>query len=317
MSRYPDSPATFREFHQMFPDDAACVAYLASWRWPDGFVCPACSSRRHCRLRTRPLWECLDCGHQASVTAGTVLHRTRLPLTTWLYAIWVLAVRRTSVSALQLQRETGIGSYKSAWGLLHKVRRVLGESEAYKLHRGVVEVDESKVGCRGRGVARAMPPGGAWVVAAVERVVVERGERRWLASGSARVEVIPDTRGETLRPFVHRSVRPGATVVTDGWSPYRKLAGQGYVHEAHVLHDDRAVVEAVQPKVHLLFSNAKTWLNGTFHGVSARYLGGYLAEFTYRFNRRRRKQSIFGFVARRVMRGSWTSFEGLKPEATA
>lgn len=148
---------------------------------------------------------------------------------------------------------------------------------------------------------------------AIDLVIVQHGERRWMASGSARVEVIPNTQGETLRPFVHRSVRLGTRVVTDGWSPYRKLARQGYVHEAHVLHNDMAIVEAVQPKVHLLFSNAKAWLNGTFPGVTARYLAGYLAEFTYRFNRRRRKQSTFGFMARRVDQGSWTSFEGLKP----
>ncbi len=187
-AQHPASPSNFREFHAMFPDDEACIEYLAAWRWPDGFVCPRCSGRTADRLNCRPLWECRGCGRQTSVTAGTVMHRTRLPLSTWLYAIWQLAVRKVSISAKQLQQEVGIGSYGSAWALLHKVRLVLGEHEdAWPLRGDAVEVDETKVFGRGRPggrIGRGLSVGSAWIVAAVERYECSRGSKTWQASGS-------------------------------------------------------------------------------------------------------------------------------------
>jgi len=156
---YPRSPTSFREFHSMFPDEESCVDYLASWRWPDGFVCPACGCQRSVRLRCRPLWECGGCRRQTSVTAGTVMHRTRVPLSTWLYAIWQLAGRKVSISATQLQRDTGLRSYGTASTLLHKLRRALDEREQeHPLGAPAVEVDESKVFGRGKGEGRTPRP---------------------------------------------------------------------------------------------------------------------------------------------------------------
>jgi len=184
---YPASPVTFRDFHRMFPDDEACIDYLARWRWPEGFVCPRCDGSRAVRLRTRPLWQCSSCRRQTSVTAGTVLHRTKLPLTTWLYALWLMARPKVSISALQFARETGIASYKSAWGLLHKVRLVLSEGDEYPLDRGAVEVDESMLPGVG-GHRRHLGRGGAWILAAIERI--DRPGRRSRA-GSARLRAAP------------------------------------------------------------------------------------------------------------------------------
>jgi hypothetical protein len=320
MTLHPPSPSTFREFRRMFPDEAACIDYLARWRWPDGFRCPRCGGEAADRLRCRPLWECRACRLQTSVTAGTALHRSHLPLSTWLYAIWLLAVRKVSTSALQLQREAGIGSYGSAWALLHKVRLLLSErGDAWPLRGDAVEVDETKVFGRGREsgrIGRRLAPGSAWIVAAVERFERSRGNRRWQASGSARVARIPDTTGATLCDFVQNSVEPGALVVTDGWGAYADLSKRGFRREATVLHKNNHLAATVQPKVHLFFSNLKALLVGTYHGISVRYLDRYLAEYAYRFNRRHHKAAVFGYVARRLMRAPWTSIPGLRPEAT-
>lgn len=316
-SQYPESPRSALEFAKLFPDNESCIEYLAQWRWPDGFRCPRCEGDRATRLTTRPLWECRNCGHQTSVTAGTALHRTKLPLTIWLYALWRLSTNRTSISALQLQRETGVGSYETAWSLLHKVRRVLGESDQYQLRREAIEVDESQVGGKGTGMGRRLGESGAWIVAAVERIEVNRPDKKpYQASGSARMEVVRNTGAKTLDAFVNWAVLRGSHIVTDAWHGYDHLEDQGYVHEVHVLRGDSTVIEATQPKVHLLFSNLKALINGTFHGVSPRHLWSYLREYVYRFNRRRYGERTFGFMVRRVMTGPWTSRATIVAEAT-
>ncbi len=319
LSRLPPSPSSFREFSAMFPDEASCIEYLSLWRWPDGFVCPRCDGRDSVRLRSRPLWECKNCGRQTSVTAGTVLHRTRMPLTTWLYAMWQFSIRKTSISAKQLQRETGLASYGSAWTLLHKLRRALDEDEgSYLLDAASIEVDETKVFGLGKAegrVGRRLPAHCAWIVAAVERIDCGHGEKTWQASGSARVQVIEDTTAETLCGFVERTVVKGRTIVTDGWSSYNPLPKRGYHHVGTTLGKDHALADAIQPKVHLFFSNLKALLIGTFHGISIRYLADYLREVVYRFNRRSLGHELFGYVVRRAMTRPWVRADKLQPES--
>ena len=220
------SPATFLDFHKMFPDENAAIKYFAVWRWPDGFICPICQSKRCSRIKTRSLWQCLDCDHQASVTAGTVMHRTKVPLLLWLYALWSIGRRKAGISALQFQRETGIRTYRTAWTLLHKVRRVLDESVEYQLECGKVEVDVSMVegaGEKSGRMGRRLGDGDAWLVAAVERIEQERGEKTISVSGSARLEVIQQTNKETLEAFVKETTKIGSTVVTDGLNGYKGL----------------------------------------------------------------------------------------------
>lgn len=320
---YPPSPATFGEFVRQFGSEGACIEYLARWRWPDGFVCPCCGSSRHCRRSSRPLWECLDCGRQTSVTAGTALHRTKVSLQVWVYAMWLIGRRKKSISALQLQRETGIGSYRTAWALLHKVRRVLSENDEYPLTEDV-EADESlltRSGARGRRVGA----GGSVVVAAVERRDVNRPGRSYQVAGAARVRVIPNATAPPLHQFIEDNVALGARLITDGWSGYRLLYERGYDHDIYRLkgiaagtgQDRQKIGHLFLPKVHLFFSNLKTWLKGTFHGVSQRYLPAYLNEYTYRFSRRHRESELFGFIVRRAVKAAWTPISGLTPEPCA
>ncbi len=131
------------EFQKEFPDEPCCAAFLSSRRWPDGFVCPACGKRRAVALKSRPrLLECLDCGRQTSLTAGTAMHRSKLPLTTWFWAAHVMSTHSNGMSARQLEDQLGV-TYKTAWLLAQKLRRAMVDPDR-DLLEGVVEVDRRR-----------------------------------------------------------------------------------------------------------------------------------------------------------------------------
>ena len=141
----PDFPRTIVEFQERFSDEAACLEYLADSRWPEGYRCPACGGERAWVLERRHLWECAGCHHQASVTAGTVMHGTRTPLRLWFWAAYLVATHTPGISAKQLQRQLGLSRYETAWLMLQKLRRAMVAPERTRL-REEVEVDEGFVG---------------------------------------------------------------------------------------------------------------------------------------------------------------------------
>src|SRR5260221_2922566 len=138
------SARSLSQFQKAFSDEASCAAFMFKRRWPLGFVCPACGKRRVAALKSRPrLHECLDCGRQTSVTAGTVMHRSRLPLTTWFWAAHLMTTHSNGMSALQLQEQLGV-TYKTAWLLTQKLRRSMVNPDPEQLE-GVVEVDQVEI----------------------------------------------------------------------------------------------------------------------------------------------------------------------------
>src|SRR3990172_1075757 len=141
-------PGTIVELMAQFPDEAACVERLRKLRWPDGFVCPRCGGRGGVAVQTRRLGQGRSGRYQASIPAGTIFHRTRKPLRLWFLAIFFLGRHKTGISALQLQKDLGLGSYKTAWTLLHKLRGALGERASQRLV-GLVEADQTYLGARG------------------------------------------------------------------------------------------------------------------------------------------------------------------------
>ncbi len=288
-------PRTVLELQARFPDEAACVEFLRKLRWPEGFVCPRCQGRGSWTIRTRRLEQCRACRHQASLTAGTVLHRTRLPLRVWFWAIFFLGRHKTGISALQLQKDLGLGSYKTAWALLHKLRGALGERAGQRLV-GLVEADETYVGARGEpGMRGRSPCGKSLVSAAVEN----RGEH----AGSLRLAHVPLASQAEIGPFARGVVEQAeATVKTDGWSGYADLTAHGARHRP-VVQGVPARAAQILPWSHTVFSNLKGWLWGTFHGVSAKHLHRYLQEFVYRFNRGSLEHDLFFYVLRRAAQG--------------
>lgn len=272
-----DCPGTFQELLAWFPDDEACLGYLAALRWPEGFVCPACGVAEEAWRTGRGLWMCRHCARKTSVTAGTIFHGTRSPLTTWFAALWFVTSQKNGVSAQGLQRVLGLGSYETAWAWMHKMRRAMVRPDR-DLLCGQIEVDETFVG----GVSSGKQGGGTDKVPVM--VAVERAGGRRL--GRARMEVAERAGTTGLVEFACRTVAPGSTIHTDGAPMLRKLGSRGYEH--HYTVGMRAPdPAAVLPGVHLTASLLKRWLTGTLHyGVQPHQLPYYLDEFTFRFNRR-------------------------------
>ncbi len=304
-------PTTLLAFQERFPDEEACWRTLRRMRWPHGFCCPRCRHRKSYRLAVRRLEQCQRCRYQASVTAGTIFHRTRVPLRIWFLAIFFVARHKQGISALQFQRDSGVGSYQTAWTLLHKVRSALGQ-QTEELLRGWVEADESYVGARReRGLRGGREVGHKTIVG----VAVER--RRHTA-GSARLTVLQGVsyKGD-LGPFLFDAVDPkNAAVHTDGWYGYKPLQEAGFRHQRHIQGSDPARAAEILPWSHTIFSNLKAWLLGTFRGVTKKHMSLYLDEFIYRFNRRWREGELFGFVLARAVRGSPLPYPRLTAELT-
>jgi transposase-like protein len=279
-----DYPRSLPEFFRRFPDDEACLRYLVETRWPDGFQCPACGATEATFLAARRLWQCRACRRQSSATAGTVLHRSHLPLTAWFTAAFLMAGHKPGVSALQLQHLLGLPSFHPAWTMLQKLRRAMVNPDRSPLS-GEVEVDETWVGGKQAGLK-----GGRQRKDRKALLVVVAVERRSDALGRLRLEVIPDASQATLRDFITRNVAPGSTIVSDAWTGYGGLAALDYTHRPlNQSAAKRAGGEGdAVPGVHRVISNLKTWLRGTHHGVGADHLDAYLDEFVFRFNRRRR-----------------------------
>ena len=282
----PDFPRSVLEFQQQFPDEAACAVWLAAARWPEGFRCPVCGDDHAWELDTKAwTWECAKCHRQTSVTAGTVMHGSKLPLTVWFWAAYLMATHSNGISARQMGRQLGLGSYKSAWLLCAKLRRAM-VNPARALLSGLVEVDETQISCRTKddpvtGGQGRVPDGKMQVIAAIEVVGT--------APGRLRLGMIEDASSASLHPFIQANVAAGSTLKTDGWSAYPGVPG--FKHEPHVV--GKMAAHIVLPWIHRVFSNLKTWALGVYHGLRRKHLKSYLDEFVFRFNRRRTPHAAF------------------------
>lgn len=270
-----DYPRTLLELEQRFSDEAKCRAYLFALRWPQGFVCPICGAKG-LAIR-RGLWRCFRCGRETSALAGTIFQDSKLPLSVWFRAIWHVASQKNGVSALGLQRVLGFGNYKTAWAMLHKLRRAMVRPGRDRLS-GVVEVDEAYWGAEESGVR------GRQSVRKALIIVAAQADGRGI--GRIRLRHIPDTNRSTLHGFIADSIEPGSTVISDGLQAYREM--ENYVHDRQIQKRQPADAEHLLPRVHRVISLLKRWLLGTHQGaVAHEYLQDYLDEFTFRFNRRK------------------------------
>jgi transposase-like protein len=288
-------PRSLGELLAWFRSDEDCLDYLEWLRWPDGFTCPRCDHAGGWRLGDGRI-ECGGCHRRTSLTAGTIFDKTRTPLTVWFHACWLFATAKDGISAQHLQRALEIGSYQTAWAMLHRLRQVLVRPGRDRL-AGTVEVDETYIG----GQEPGLPGGRAYGKKVLTGIAVEVRPPRGI--GRCRMAPLADFSSATLLSFITDNVEPGATVITDGLNAYRALPGHGYVHDRRVQQAARARGEGpgeLLPAVHRVASLCKRWLLGTHQGsADEAHLPAYLNEFVFRFNRRRSRSR--GMVFYRVM----------------
>lgn len=299
-------PTSLPEFQKVFPDDAACAAYLESLRWPDGFFCA------HCGLMDKPyrfgtrssvVLRCKGCKKNTSLTAGTIMQKSHTPLSVWFWAAYLMTTQTPGQSALQFQRQLGLSRYETAFAILHKLRAgmVRPEREAIGSEHPV-EIDESLIGGETRGEGRGVHHK-VIVVGAVEvrlRKDAEERAAKWKDShnggiptkkkvyaGRLRLQLIQNRSTASLTPFVRENIAKGAIILTDGYIGYTDLPTMGYDHRPIVLAGDPEKAEAHLPMIHLVFANLKTWIRGTHHSrIEPQHLQAYLNEYVFRFNRR-------------------------------
>ena len=260
-------PKTLPEFEKRFPDEESARAYFALLRWNGRPCCARCESARVREIKSRRLFECADCGHQTSLTSGTVLEGTRKSIKLWLRAAFEMSVRRTGISAKDLQRIMGFGSYETAWTWLHKIRHGLAREKRAPLD-GELQIDESFIG--GKSAEKAM------VFIAAE------------LGGRIRMAHAPNKNEKTMKTFVDAHIAGSAKVTTDGLATYNEAVLGPRAHEMVVQKpEEREAADALQ-SCHFAASLAKRWLMGTHHGaVRKKHLQAYLDEHTFRYNRRK------------------------------
>lgn len=270
-----DYPKALSELEKRFSTETACLDYLRDLRWPDGIVCPKCGGVDMWVIGNG-LHLCRSCRKKISILQGTIFQDSHLPLTTWFRAMWHVCVQKNGASALGLQRALGLGSYRTAWMCLHKLRRAMVRPSRDKLC-GFIEVDEAylggkKHGKRGRG-------------AEGKNLVLIAAECDGKGIGRIRLSHIPDVSGITLCNTIGGMAKSGATVITDGWTGYAGLEQVGYGHQT--IRSDYSIGEDMLPRCHRVASLLKRWIMGTLQGsFGPEHLPDYLDEFTFRFNRR-------------------------------
>jgi transposase-like protein len=268
-------PVNVIDFQDMFPTEQACEEYLFAVRWPEGFVCPTCMHTEAWKLGSG-LLRCQDCSRDVSLTAGSIFQGSRLSLRLWFQALWYVVCSKQGVSALALKSILGLGSYKTAWECLHKLRRAMVRPGRDRLS-GLVEVDEILIGGPQKGRFGRDAYKKALVLVAVED---KEGEM-----GRIRLVVIPNASRVSLARALKEMVEPGSTMRTDGWHGYEGLKKEGYGHLI-ITKDTAPDTENLTPLVHRVSSLLKRWLLNTHQGgVQRTHLPYYLDEFVFRFNR--------------------------------
>ena len=272
------------EFHQRFGTEELCLAALETQRWPDGFACPACGQRQAIRCTPRRLWQCCACRRQTSVTAGTIFHKTRTPLSKWFWAIYQLAQDKKGCSAMLLAKQLCL-RYSTAWLMAHKIRHAMA-AEPQPILRNLIELDDAYLGGvqpgkRGRGAGRKAP-----LLVAVERLPSGR-------LGPAAIEAVPQLRQKRATVFARRSFSPEATIRSDAGNTFFRLGQEGFRHQPEKVAYERGRAIRRFAAVHLVISNLKRFILGRHHSIAPKHACRYVGEFTCRFNNRPREHSLF------------------------
>jgi hypothetical protein len=290
----PVHQLTADQFEAMFPDEEACKAYLVARRWPEGVRCPRCGNPAVYDLPSRKWhWQCEKCapnGYRFSHIAGTIFENTNKPLRDWFRVAHLMLVSKKGMSALQIMRYMGFGSYKTAWGMCHKIRTALMED--IEQLGGIVEVDETFVGGLAKNRHKDKRGGGDGTggIGSGKTPIVGAVKRK----GNVIARVVENVRAVTLEAFVREAVSHKVSLLcTDQWVGYKHL-GKEYQHAVIDRAKEQYVVGSIPTQtIEGFWSLIKRGCVGTFHKVSKKYLPLYVAEFQFRYNNRM-NADIFG-----------------------
>jgi transposase len=274
-----ESRCTRFEWDEIFPDDAACLAYLVAQLYPDGIYCPTCKKvTKHHRESGRPSYECQFCGHHEHPMKGTIFEGSATSLKLWFDAIYLMASTRCGISAKQLEREIGV-TYKCAWRMFKQIRSMLDQDETFLA--GTIEMDEMYVG----GKATNKHKRDAFKPKTPVMGMVQRGENG--NHGQVVARVVTDNKASTLIPQAKMKVLPASTVYTDDLRSYDDLRGLGYTHD-RVNHSQGVYVsgDVHTNTIEGFWATVKRGIGGTYHAVSTKHLQSYLDEYAFRYNNR-------------------------------
>ena len=274
---------TLLQFQERFQTEESCYEHLFNIRWPNGFICPVCGHTEYYALPKRKLFQCKACKHQTSVTAGTVMHRTRTPLLKWFWAIFLTSHDKRGISAQQLMADLELSDYV-AYLMLHKIRKAMGDQDQNYQLGGLVELDETFFGAPTEGGKRGRGTDKTPVLVGLS--LDKAGRPKYV-----KMNVISDVKGETLANFAKTNIAPGSTISSDALKSYNKLAEEGFIHEP-VKFNAKDNPDHLK-WLHTFIGNAKAFVGGTYHGLDSVHLQPYLDVFCYRSNHRKFKGEIF------------------------
>ena len=288
------------DFQRMFPDETSCLRYLEKIRWPKGFNCEKCgNSSEPFRIASRPrVLKCRSCQYESSVTAGTVMHRSKTSVHVWFWSAYLVSTQTPGISALELQRKLGIGRYETAFQLLHKLRAAMVRPGRDKIGaEWPLELDVAYFGGKNKGGSRGKT-NQVPVIIAVEicRREIRDPEtnkitKRGLA-GRVRLKQMINKTAASIDQFATECITARAAIVSDDGPEFTHL-NLNYKHRPIQMKGDRAKMDSCLPMVSRVTANLKTWIDGTFHGVREKHLQTYLNEYMFRFNRRFYRSTSF------------------------
>jgi len=283
MNRIQFQPGmSMAEFFKLFGTEPLCAAALESARWPDSFRCPCCSGGAHCLLHTEghKVFQCNACRHQTSLIAGTIFQSTKLPLTTWFLAIYLISQAKTGLSSLSLKRQLGV-SYPTAWLVHHKLMQAMTEREAHYTLSGQVQVDDAYLGGERSGgkVGRGSENKVAFVAAVS---MSDEGHPMRI-----KLSTVSGFKLKAISQWASKNLAPGSTVYSDGLACFSAVTKAGCTHESTVVAGRKPKDVPQLQWINTVLGNLKTSLNGSYHSFGFRkYAEQYLGAFAYRFNRR-------------------------------
>jgi transposase-like protein len=275
---------TLMEFMEKFKTEQDCRDHFFKIKWPEGFVCPKCGCVEYGFIETRNLYQCRKCGHQASLTAGTIMHKSHLSLHKWFIAIFLMVHDKRGISAKQLSKDIEVG-YETAWFLLQKLRSAMAQRDAQYTLGGIIEMDDAFFGAPAEGGKRGRGTDKTPAIVALELDIQGR-------PGHVKIEVVESVDGKTIEEMANRDMQPGAEIHTDGLKAYNKLEDAGFQHQA-IKFSPKENPDHLH-WLHTIISNVKAFIGGTYHGLGKKYLQRYFDEFCYRFNRRMYEKQLFG-----------------------